>query len=143
MLLIPVKIKFRSVEELIVLPLVLDVLLDDVLVDAHRGDEVASGPEGFLGRVSAFPRTLLVDANGRFSFEESHDVGNGVFWRDGDKQMNVVGTGVAFHDLRFFLFCQFSDDFADLDTNGTEEHFLPVFGYNHDVVFAVPHCVTR
>ena len=57
--------------------------------------------------------------------------------------MNVIGTSVTFDDLGFLLYCQFPDDFADLDPNWTEEHFLPVLGYNHDVVFTVPHRVTR
>lgn len=47
------KIELGSVEELILLPLVLDVLLNDLLINTHRGDEVPSRPEGFLRRVSS------------------------------------------------------------------------------------------
>ncbi len=84
-----------------------------------------------------------MDANGTLAFEETNDVGNRVFWRNGDEEMDVIGTGIAFEDLAFLLLYQFPDDFTDLDSDLTEEDLFPVLGYNHDVVFAVPHRVTR
>lgn len=71
--------------------------------------------------------------------EEPHDVGHRMFGWDTEHHVHVIGTGVALKHFYFFLFCQFPDDFADLDSDWTVEPVFPIFWYNDHVVFAVPH----
>lgn len=40
-----------------------------------------------------------MDSDGTLALEESYDVGDGILWRNGDEQMNVIGTGIAFENL--------------------------------------------
>lgn len=82
-----------------------------------------------------------MNANGTLSFQEPDDVSNREFWRDGDEEMDMIGTGVPFEYFGFLLFGEFSDNFADLDPDGTEQNLLPVLWYDNDVVLAVPHRV--
>ena len=78
-------------------------------------------------------------ADGALAFEEAHDVGDGVLGWDFENHVHMVGAGIALDDLDFFLLGQFSDDLANLNTDGSEEYFLPVFGYNDHVVGAIPY----
>jgi len=70
-----VEIQLIAIEELVVLPLILNVLADRVLVDADRGDEVSPAPEVLLGQ-SALSREGVVRSDGAFAFEESHGIGD-------------------------------------------------------------------
>ena len=53
--------------------------------------------------------------------------------------MDVVGAGVAFENFHFLLLGEFSEDFPNLDSDGSIENFLAVLWYNDHVVFAVPY----
>ncbi len=64
-----------------------------------------------------------------------------MFGWDLEQHMHVIGAGIALENFHFFLFGEFSDDFANLDSDGTEEDSLPVLWYNDHVVLAVPYNV--
>ena len=135
---VPLKVHRRTIKELIVLPLILDILADDVFIDAYRGDEVPSAPEALLLDSMTLLGEEIVHADGTFSFEEAHDMGDGILGRDFEEHVNVVGAGVGFEDLHFFLRSEEAEDFADLRSGVAVEHFLAVFGYNDDVILAIP-----
>ena len=130
------------IEELVVFPLVLDVLLDGVLIDANCANEVPSRPERFFADASSLLGKCVVGLNGALSLEESHDVGNRIFWWNGDEEVQMIGCSSAFQNLCFFAGCKFPEHFADLDPDLSEEDFLPVFWYDDHVVFTVPYHVT-
>jgi len=130
-----------TVEELIVLPLVLDVFADGIGILTDGAHEVSARPEGFLGTSLLALGTLLMDADSAFPFEESHDMGDAVFGRDGEEEMNVVGAGISFEHFGFLLLAKLSNDFANLDTHSSVQDFFAVLWYNHDVVLTVPYRV--
>ena len=65
-----------TIEELIVLPLILDIFLDDVFIDSDCTDEVASTPETFLLNSMALFGEEIVHTDCTLSFEEPHDMSN-------------------------------------------------------------------
>ena len=132
------KIHLRTIEELIVLPLILNVFADDILIDPDGIHEVSARPETLLGERS-FPGEYIVGADGTFAFEETHDVCHGVLGRDFEHEMDMIRAGIALQDFYFFLLGEFPDDFSNLDADGSIENFLAVLWYNDDVVFAVPY----
>jgi len=119
----------------------LDVLPDDVFIDADGVHEVTSGPEVLLGD-SAFPGEHIVGSDGALAFEEAHDGSDRMLGWDLENHVHVIGAGIAFQNFHFFLFCQFSDDLANLDSDGTVQNFPAVLWYNDHVVFAVPYHMT-
>jgi len=62
-----------------------------------------------------------------------------MFGRNLENHVHVIGTGCSFQYLHFLLFCQLSDDLADLNPDESVEFVLPILWYNDHVVFAVPH----
>ena len=132
------QVHFWSVEELVILPLILHILSDDVLIDAYGVHKISARPETLLGDRS-FPCEDIVSADGALPFEETHDVGHGMFGRYFENEVDMIGTGIAFEDVHFLLLSEFSEDFANLDSDGSIENFLAVLWYNDHVVFAVPY----
>ena len=132
------QVHFWTVKELVVLPLILNVLSDGVLIDAYGVHKISARPETLLSDRS-FPGEDIVGADGTFAFEETHDVGDGMFGRYFENEVDMIGTGVAFQNFYFLLFGEFSEDFPDLDSDGSIENFLAVLWYNDHVVFAVPY----
>mgnify|MGYP001610670501 CR=1 FL=1 len=139
---VPLEVHRRTIEELVIHPLVLDVLFDDVFIDADGGDEVSSAPEALLLDGMALLGEEIVHTDGTLSFEEAHDVGNRILWWDFEKHVDVVGAGIGFEDLHFFLGSEEAEDFADLRSGVAIEHLLSVFGYNDDVILAIPDHMT-
>lgn len=136
------EIHCRSVEELIILPLVLDVLLDGLFIDANGADEVSSRPEALFANGSSLLGKRVMGLDGAFALEEPHDMGNRIFWWNGDEEVQVIGCSSTFQNLRFFAGSEFSEHFANLDPDLSEEDFLPVLWYNDHVVFTVPYHMT-
>ena len=127
---------------MVVLPLVLDVLFDDVFVCSNGTHEIASAPKALLLHSMTLSGELIVGTDRRFPFEETQDMGNRVLRRNLEKHMDMVGAGIGFQNLDFFLGCEEAEDFADLDSRVTVEHLLAVFWYNDHVILAVPDHVT-
>lgn len=140
--LLPSEIHRLTIEELIVLPLILDVLLDDVFIDSNCADEVASTPETFLLNSMALFGEQIVHTDCTLTFEKSHDVGNGVFWRNTEKHVNVIWASIGFDDFYFFLRCEEANDLSYLSPCMTIQNFLTIFWYNDDVILAVPDHMT-
>jgi len=80
--------------------------------------------------------------DGRLSFQESYNAGYGVFWRNGDEKVYMIGWSTSFKNFAFFLPCQLFEHCADQDAYISIEYFLAVLGYNDNMVFAVIHCMT-
>ena len=140
--LIPLEVHRWSVEELIVLPLILDVLSDGVFVDSDCADEVPSAPETLLLDGMTLPGEQIVHTDRTLSFEESHDVGNRKFRGNFEEHVDVVGAGIGFENFCFFLRRKLANNLSDLSSCVAVEHFLAVFGYNDHVILAVPDHMT-
>jgi hypothetical protein len=54
-----------------------DVLANDLIIHADRGDEVASAPEALLGE-GALPGERVVGSDGALALKESHGIGHGM-----------------------------------------------------------------
>ena len=139
---VPIQIHLGTIEELIVFPLVLYVLANRLFIGTDGIHEVPSRPEGLLGTPEFTLGTELMNADGTLPLQEAHDEGDRVLGRDFEEKVDVIGTGIAFENLAFSLLGEFSNDLPDLDSDWSVEDFLPVFGYDDDVVLAVPHHVT-
>lgn len=131
------EVELVAIEELVVLPLILHVLADRVFVQTDRGDEVSSAPEALLGE-GALSGEGIVDSDGALPLEEAHGIGDGILGWDAEYHVHVIGAGIALKDFDVFLLCQFSYDFADLDSDRTEQDSLPILWYDDHVVLAIP-----
>ena len=140
--LLPLEIHCWAIEELIVLPLVLDVLPDGFFVCSNGGDKVPSAPEALLLDCMALRGEEIVGSDGTLALEEAHDVCDRVFWRNGEQHVDMIGTGCRFEDLYFFLRRKSAENLADLASRVTKEHLFTVFWYNNHVILAVPDHVT-
>ena len=92
------------------------------------------GERAFLGK-------KVVHSDGTLAFEEAHNVRNRMFGWNFENHVHVIGAGIAFQDFHLFLFCQFSDDLSNLNSDWSEENFLAIFWYNDHVVCAIPYYV--
>ena len=86
--------------------LVADVLAHHFLIEPHRADAVAPRPEVEASKVLLSAEVLAVDSDGRFPLQKAHCVGNAELGRDAQAQVDVVGHGMAFHQLNPFLVAQ-------------------------------------
>ena len=131
------EVELVSVEELVVLPLILNVLPDRLFIDADGGDEVSSAPEALLGECALFGEHV-VGSDGTLPLEKSHDIGHGVFGRNAQHHVHVIGTGIALEDFDVLLFREFSNNLTDGNPDWTEEDSFSVLWYNDHVVLAIP-----
>lgn len=125
---------------LVVFDLLADVLFDLLLIETECSDEVASGPEFFLGN-GFLSGELIVNANGALSLEEAEDTGDTVFRWDFEHHMDMVGLDRPLDDLNLLLSCEFPEDPSEELANGAEKHLLAVLRSEDHVVSAVPPCV--
>lgn len=123
---------------LIFLPLILDILFDGISVDSYCPDKVATTPEGFFTKSLFLLGEGVVYHDSTLALEKSHHMGNGVFGRNGEHHVNMVGACSSLDELNALPFRKFSKDFADLHTNISIENFLSVFGCDHNVVDTIP-----
>lgn len=131
------KIKLVSIEELIVLPLILNVFSDGFFVHADRGDEVSPAPETLLSE-STLSCESVVYSDSTLALEEPHDIRNGMFGWNSENHMHVIGAGIAFEYFDLFLLREFADNLADLNSHWTIQDFFAVLGYDDHVVLAIP-----
>jgi len=61
-----------------------------------------------------------------------------MLWWDAQDHVHVIGTGITFENLNFFLPSQRSNDFSNLHFDRTVKNFLSAFGYNDHMVFTIP-----
>ena len=92
------------------------------------------GERTFLGE-------KVVHSDGTLSFEEPHDVGHRMFGWNLENHVHVIRASIAFQDFYFFLFCEFSNERSNLDSDWSKENFLAIFWYNDYVVCAIPYYV--
>ena len=69
----------------LVMLLVLHIVFDLVLIQTDCGDKVASAPQGAFGKLVR----LLLDPGRRFSFQNLEGIGNTVFGRNVENDMDV------------------------------------------------------
>lgn len=124
-------------EVLVILPLVLNVLPNDLLIHTDCGDEIPSAPEALLGECS-FSGKCVMRTNGTLALEKPHDVSPGVLGRDAEDHVHMIGAGIALEDLNVLLFGKLADNFANLNSDWTKQDFFSVLWYDDHVVLTVP-----
>ena len=67
--------------------LVPDVGPNRLLVSAHRRDEISARPELVPGEVLRLSLDILRDPNRAFALDETHHLGDRVFWWDRDQHV--------------------------------------------------------
>lgn len=75
------EIELVAIEELIVLPLILDVLVDSLFIDADSGNEIAPAPETLLGE-GAFSGEGIVGFDGTLALEKTHGISHRMLGRN-------------------------------------------------------------
>lgn len=134
------EIQLIAVEELVVLPLILNVLSDRVFIDAYGGDAVSPRPEVLLGE-RTFSGEQVVHFDSALTLEETHDGGNCMLGWDFEHHVQMIGAGVAFEYIYLLLFGEFPNDLSNLHPDRTVEDFFAVFWYDDHVVRAIPYQV--
>jgi hypothetical protein len=117
--------------------LLADVLADLLQLEPYRGHSVAACPEVFSGEI---PLLAGKPGNGNrtLAFQETDHGGDRVFGRDRDAHVHVVWHQVSFHDLALLLLCQRVEHWTQLTPDIPKDGFPPSFGYENNVVLAVP-----
>ena len=128
--------------DFIVMVLVSDVSSDNVLINTHGGDKVATGPEGmcFIEAVLAFD--LLLEPRRAFALENLHGIGDRVSRSEYDAQVNVVFLNGK---LKYFPVLPFHNGLKDASQFILyflcAEHLAAILGRKDDVVFQIIEAV--
>jgi len=139
--------RLKPPERQILLPLFLFFLIADVgsdgrLVQAHRAHAVPARPEVEACEIALPAQELTMNPHRRLPLQKSDRVGNAVLGRYAQAQVNVVGQSVTLDQFDLMLTTQFANYLPDLSPQLAEEHLLPVFRNEHQMVLAVPSNVS-
>jgi len=136
--LVPAEIKLRTIDILVFLPLISNILFCSFAVYSDCSDEIASAPERFLGKWFLVFGEFKVCSDSTFSLEESHDRSNTMFGWYGENHVNVVWTSMRLDYLYLFLLCEFSDNLSDSFSDIPIEILFTVFGNNDYMIDTFP-----
>lgn len=120
-----------------------DVFLDCVLIPPNRGYKITSRPKMGSGEISFPPAKVSGQPNGAFAFDISHRLGNRVFWRDADQHVNVVSLQALLFQAALLLFGKAAEHRPQLLSQLTIQQLAVAFGYEYDVIPALPACVGK
>jgi hypothetical protein len=118
-------------------PLVSYILFYHLKVDSYSGNKVSSRPKGFL-REHPFLSESIVNHDGRFSFELSHDIADGILRSYSANHVNVIESDISLNDLKVksgSKLLQYSSEFF---SDSLKKNAFSVFWNNHDVECTVP-----
>src|SRR5499425_3408893 len=95
-----------------------------------RGHCVTTGPE-VLTREITLPAAQAGHRDRALPLEKADHRGHRVLRGNSDAHMHMVRHQVPFDDLALFLTCQRMEDFSQLPTRLTKEHFATSFRASH------------
>ena len=111
---------------------------DDVLINADGRNEVSSRPKGMLFIQAVFYFDLLFQPCGGLSFQDLHDVGDGISRRCEKTEMDVIVLNIQLHHLPMLPFADGFEDSAQLTLHFVWSKDIPtVFGCPNKVVFEI------
>ena len=76
--------------------------------------------------------------NCTLAFQESYRLSYAELGRNGQAHMNVIWHGVTFQYRNSPLPTQFAENWTNPSFQLSIDDFLPVFGYNHNMILTVP-----
>ena len=117
--------------------LLADVLADLLHFEADRRDSVSAGPEMFAREI---PLLTAQPGNGdcTLPLQESDHGSDRVLGGNRDAHMHMVRHQMTLDNLAFLLPGQRVENRTQLTTRLPENSLSPPFGYEHDMVLAVP-----
>ena len=118
--------------------LIFNVPADLLGLESGGGYGIPARPEVFSGEVLFLAGESSGNGDRTFPFQESDDRRDCELRRDHDEHMDVVGHDVPFENRAFFLFCKFVEEWTDRFSDVSIQDFPSLFGYEHDVIFAIP-----
>ena len=109
-----------------------------LLVPPDRRDEVAASPKLVPGEIARLALDVLRDPDRTLSFHEADHLRHGIFRRNGNQHVDVIGHQMAFFDLAFAPPRQFMEHVAQTLLDHAENRFLAVFRDENHMIFALP-----
>lgn len=122
---------------LILFPLVSDILLYHLEIYSNRWDKVSSGPETFLSQHFLISEPI-VNFDGWFSFQLSHNVCNGILWSYSYNHMNVIFSNISLNDFKIESFGKLLQYSSEFFSDSLKKDTFSIFWNNHDVECTVP-----
>ena len=95
------------------------------------------------GEVAIATAELTGNGNRTLALDETDDRGHRVLRRSLDTHMNVIRHHMPFNDPALFLTRQFMEDRTQFATNLAKQLVPTSFGYEDDVVLAIPARMSR
>ena len=115
----------------------LNVLFDDILIDAYRTHVISRRPQ-----VPPSPRLHLrkpiQDHQGTFPFEVTHKLGYTQLRRDFHVDLYVIHTDTAFHPFHTLVLTEPPQYFPYFLANPCEESLAAIFRDKYDRIAAIP-----
>lgn len=108
--------KVQLLQALMLLFLLLDVGADHGLVAADRRDEVAPGPEVLPDAGAPALAVYPCEMDGALALDVSDHLRDGVFGRDGDHHVHVIGQEMPLLDPALLLLRQGAEHLAEMRT---------------------------
>ena len=129
-------------ETAILFLLISDVFPDRFFILADRRDPVASYPEVLSPKIR--PTTQIVPGyvDGTLPFDVPNNLGNRILRRNLDQHMHVIRPQVSLLDHTFSLTAQIPKHLSKVLPKLQVERLPPILGNPHNVILAIPNCVT-
>jgi hypothetical protein len=118
--------------------LVLDVGSDGFLVSSHCRDEIAPSPELVPREIARLALAVLHDPDRILALHEGDHLRHGIFRRDRNEHVNMVGHQMPFLDLALAAPRQFVEHVAKALLDDPENRLLSVFRDENHMIFALP-----
>ena len=125
----------------IFLLLPLDVVPYHLGVPSNRGYEVPSRPEVLTYEVAFSLSVHASQMDRAFALDEPDHLRHGVFRRDRDQHVHVIGQKMAFLDPTFLLLSQLSEHFSEMPSQLNVQRLPAELGNENNVIFALPLAV--
>ena len=115
----------------------LNVLSDDILIDAYRTHVLSPRPQGPPSPRLHW-REPVKDHQGTFPFEVAHKLGYTQLRRDFHVDLYVIHTDTAFHPFHTLVLTEPSQYFPNFLANLCEESLAAIFRDKYDRITAIP-----
>ena len=118
--------------------MVLDIGPDGFLVPPNRRDEIAPSPEFVSRKIARFALDVLRNPDRTLAFHEPDHLRHGVFRRNRNQHVDVIGHQMPFFDPALAPPRQFVEHVAKALLDHAEYRLLAIFRDENHMILALP-----